>query len=446
MLRSEQRSAPRGLADLLLPYALVEDGILLQQDGSLIAGWSFQGPDMMAASPSEMSALSARLNQCLRLGSGWMVHCDAIRSQAPGYPQQGNFKDPVTHLIDDERRQQFLQEGAHYESEYFLVLTYLPPIEAEERAKGWLFDGGAARPTSHTASQVLDRFRGRIDSFENVFGSLFKTRRLKADCIVDEFGDKRPFDNLLAYLNRCIGGIDQPFALPEFPCYLNEILASGDFIAGIEPQIGPNHIRVIAVDGFPRLSSPGLLRELDALSIRYRWSTRAVLIDSEESRTLLDKHRKKWKSKIRGWKDQMLRSETGAVNANAREMMDDAEQAMSIAASGDVQFCLYSSNIICLDEDLGRLQESIRAVMKVIQNLGFACRIETVNAVEAWRGSIPGDGYPTYAGFCSILSILPICCRSLPYGPDSARTPRHSCRRIARRFCMPQLAEQPRSG
>lgn len=149
------------LADLLLPYALVDDGILLQQDGSLVVGWSFQGPDMMAASPSEMSALSARLNQCLRLGSGWMVHCDAIRSQAPGYPQQGAFEDPITHLIDDERRQQFLQEGAHYESEYFLVLTYLPPIEAEERAKGWLFDGGATGSRIKPGSQGLDRFRGK---------------------------------------------------------------------------------------------------------------------------------------------------------------------------------------------------------------------------------------------------------------------------------------------
>ena len=31
--------------------------------------------------------------------------------------------------------------------------------------------------------------------------------------------------------------------------------------------------------------------------------------------------------------------------------------------------------------------------MKKIQNLGFACRLETINAVEAWRGSLPGDGY-----------------------------------------------------
>ncbi len=35
MQRNEHRNNPRGLADLLLPYALIEDGVLLQQDGSL---------------------------------------------------------------------------------------------------------------------------------------------------------------------------------------------------------------------------------------------------------------------------------------------------------------------------------------------------------------------------------------------------------------------------
>lgn len=393
MRRNEHRSGPRGLADLLLPYALIEDGVLLQQDGSLVAGWSFQGPDMMAASASEMSALSARLNQVLRLGGGWMLHCDAIRSQAPGYPDEGDYPDPVTRLIDDERRQQFLHEGAHYESEYFLVLTYLPPVAAEEQSKGWLFEGGAFGNSFQASKQALETFKNRIDHFENVFGSLFRIKRLGATASYDRYGDLRSYDTLLRYINRCIRGGDHPFALPEFPCYLNEILASDDFVGGIEPQIGLKHIRVVAVDGFPRLSSPGILRELDALPLEYRWSTRAILMDAEESRSLLDKHRKKWKSKIRGWKDQMFRSQTGAVNGNAKEMMDDAEHAMSIAAAGDVQFCQFSANVICLDEDLDRLRENSRAVMKTIQNLGFSCRIETVNAVEAWRGSLPGDGY-----------------------------------------------------
>ena len=66
---------------------------------------------------------------------------------------------------------------------------------------------------------------------------------------------------------------------------------------------------------------------------------------------------------------------------------------MGVASSGDVQFAYYSSNIICLDEDLTRLHQTARTVTKTLQHLGFSSRVETVNAVEAWRGSLPGDGY-----------------------------------------------------
>src|SRR3954470_13324333 len=100
MLRHEFRTKPHGLADLLLPFALVEDGILLQTDGSLIAGWKFAGPDMGSASAAELEALSARFNEALRLGSSWMVQCDLIRSPAPAYPELGAFPEPVTRLID----------------------------------------------------------------------------------------------------------------------------------------------------------------------------------------------------------------------------------------------------------------------------------------------------------------------------------------------------------
>ncbi len=393
MQANEHRRKPRGLADLLLPFALIDDGILLQQDGSLLTGWSYRGPDMMSAAAAEMDALSARLNSVLRLGSGWMIQCDAIRSRAPGYPEHGAFPDPVTQVIDDERRQQFMQEGAHFESEYFLTLTYLPPAEAEERIKGWMFEGAATYRSDRTAQQVLEHFRARVDVFENVFAQLFQTERLRRIVLEYEDGSSHLHDPLLRYLRRCISGLDHPFALPEIPCYLNELLACEDFYGGIEPRIGRKHIRVIAIDGFPKLSSPGILRELDSLPLEYRWNTRAILIDPEEARGLLDMHRKKWRSRIRGWKDQILKTHSGAVNIHAQQMAADAEEAMGVAAAGDVQFAQYSATVICLDEDLDRLYESTRAVMKTIQNLGFSCRIETVNAVEAWRGSLPGDGY-----------------------------------------------------
>ena len=66
---------------------------------------------------------------------------------------------------------------------------------------------------------------------------------------------------------------------------------------------------------------------------------------------------------------------------------------MGVAAAGDVQFCQYTREHHLPRRRRERLHESTRLVMKTVQNLGFSCRIEDVNAVEAWRGSLPGDGY-----------------------------------------------------
>ena len=326
MRLTEHRSRALGLADLLLYDSLIDDGVMLLQDGALMAAWSFRGPDMASATNTEMAALSARLNSTLKFGTGWMIQCDAIRSRAPEYPDHGAFPDPVTMLIDDERRQQFSAEGAHFESEYFLSLSYLPPAQNEERVKGWVFDG--ASQSKPAAERALDYFRARVNAFEDLFGSLFQIHRLKARLIGDDLIEH---DDLLRYIHRCITTEDHPITRPLIPTYLHDFLATEDFLGGMSPRVGPKVLRVLAVDGFPRLSFPGILGALDNLPIEYRWHTRAILLDPEEARGLLDKTRRKWRSKIRGWKDQLLRVETGPVNLFAQEMAADAEEARHVA-------------------------------------------------------------------------------------------------------------------
>src|SRR5262245_2036045 len=132
----------------------------------------------------------------------------------------------------------------------------------------------------------------------------------------------------------------------------------------MSPRIGQQSLRVIAIDGFPRVSFPGILGALDALPIEYRWHTRAILLDPEEARGLLDKTRRKWRAKIRGWKDQLLRTETGPVNLFAQEMAVDAEEAMGVASSGDVQFCVYNTAILCFQEREEAVEEAAALVVK----------------------------------------------------------------------------------
>ena len=56
------------------------------------------------------------------------------------YPDS-RFPDPASGLVDAERRAQFEEEGAHFESRYFLTLVWLPPADDAARAEAWLYEG-----------------------------------------------------------------------------------------------------------------------------------------------------------------------------------------------------------------------------------------------------------------------------------------------------------------
>ena len=84
----EHRAAPAGLADLLNWAFLVDDGVVLQKDGALLAAFRYRGPDLASATPAELDALHAQLNDALLpFTDGWMFHVDAMRVPAFPYPE-----------------------------------------------------------------------------------------------------------------------------------------------------------------------------------------------------------------------------------------------------------------------------------------------------------------------------------------------------------------------
>lgn len=168
---AEYRGKPQRLADFLPWAALVEDGIVLNKDGSFQRSARFRGPDLDSATASELVAVTARLNGALRrLGSGWAVFVEAQRNAAQSYPTSV-FPDPVSELVDAERRAQFEEEGAHFESSYVLTLAWLPPPDGASKAEGWLYEGGSRsgadarehlRSFKDRSARVLDLIEGFV--------------------------------------------------------------------------------------------------------------------------------------------------------------------------------------------------------------------------------------------------------------------------------------------
>ena len=379
------------LAQLLLWYGLVEDGILLQKDGSLLAAWSYRGPDLASATYAEMDALADRLGRQFRLGTGWMIQVDGIRYESNDYLPNGEFADPITRLIDAERRAQFMREGAHYETDYHICLTWMPPLKIEERVRGWMFTG--EKDKTGAASEALDQFKGKIAQFEEFFSLQVPAKRLKSVESITNGGFRRVDDELLSYLRRCLTGEHFKVARPKIPVFLNDRLAADDFLGGIEPMLGDKHIAVITVDAYPSYSWPGALAILDTLPLEYRWSTRAILLDPPEALKLINKQRKKWRFQQRGLKDQLMQTESGATNLDAVDMVADAQAAMAEASRMDVYHAFYNTQIVLMEKSEAVLEQSISEVRKAMQNAGFGARVETVNAVESMLGSLPGNGY-----------------------------------------------------
>ena len=392
----KHRSKDAGLADLLNYAAVVDDGVIVGKNGSFMAAWLYQGDDNASSTEEQREMVSFRINQALAgLGSGWMVHVDAVRRPAPNYSERGvsAFTDPVSAAIDEERRRLFEGLGTMYEGHFVFSVTWFPPVLAQRKFVELMFDDDAVAP-DHTARTVglIEQFKREIRSLESRLSSAVKLTRLQGHKIATEEGREVTHDDFLSWLQFCVTGNYHPVQLPSNPMYLDAVIGGQELWGGVVPKIGRKFIQVVSLEGFPLESTPGLLSALAELPSEYRWSSRFIFMDQHESLKHLDKFRKKWKQKIRGFFDQVFNTNTGSVNQDAATMVADAEAAIAEVNSGLVAAGYFTSVVVLMDEDRERLAAAALSVEKAINRLAFAARIETINTMDAYLGSLPGHG------------------------------------------------------
>jgi type IV secretion system protein VirB4 len=392
----KHRSRKQGVADLLNYAAVVDDGVIVCKNGALMASWVYQGDDIASSTNEQRELVSMRLNQALaRLGNGWMIHVDAVRRHATGYaaPGASRFPDVVTATIDEERRRLFQSLGNMYEGYFVLTLTYFPPALVQRRFAEMMFndDMEAEGHTERTLS-AIEHFKRECTTFESRLSSTLKMTRLAGHRTVTEAGEQVTYDDFLRWLHFCVTGLDHPIQLSSNPIYLDAVIGGQELWSGVVPKIGRRYIQVVSIEGFPLESYPGMLSILAELSCEYRWSNRFIFMDTHEAVRDLERYRKKWRQKVRGFFDQFFNTNTGAINQDALMMVRDAEAAIAEVNSGLVAQGYYTSVVVMMHDDRGQLESTVRQVEKAINARGFAARIETINTMDAFLGSLPGHG------------------------------------------------------
>jgi len=380
---AEYRQRPALLSDWLPWAGLVASCVVLNKDGSFQRTARYQRPDLDSATQGELVATTARLNNALRrLGSGWALFVEAERRTAADYPHS-NFPEPLSWLVDEERRAAFEESGNHFESGYHLTLVYLPPEESRARAAKMLYE--------NTPTNGVD-WRERLDAFiaetDRVFDLL--------DGVIPEIAWLDD-SQTLTYLHATVSTRHYSLVVPEVPFHIDALLTDTPLLGGLAPMLGDVHLRVVSVRGFPTSTWPGILDDLNRLGFAYRWSTRFFVHGQVRSRKKRARLRRQWFAKrkhvVALLRETLFQQESPLVDTDANNKAADADAALQELGSDQVAFGYVTTTVTVLDTEASTADEKLRMVERVIQGRGFVTIPETLNAVDAWLSSIPGNAY-----------------------------------------------------
>ena len=382
----EYRPRAARLFDHLPWAALIGAGLMLNKDGGFQKTLAFRGPDLASSTDTGLVAARAQLNNALRrLGSRWCLHIEALRASSQDYPAS-NFPDPVSALVDDERRGAFEMQERHFETRYFMTFTYLPPEEAISTAESLLLENApAGRGAEGMYRAALSGFLATVRQIADILSAIMPEVRELSD------------DETLTYLHGCISTKRHWVKTPDTPAYLDAFLCDDDFQGGLMPRLGGQYLRTISVRAYPTASSPGLLDRLNELGVGYRWTCRFMPLDKEDARKVVTTVRKRWFAKRKGVmaliKEAVTKEPSVLEDPDAAAKTADADAALAILGGDYASMGYFTPTVTLMDADPDRLADRAREVESAINRVGFVCKVEDVNAVEAWLGSLPGQAY-----------------------------------------------------
>jgi type IV secretion/conjugal transfer VirB4 family ATPase len=433
----EFRAEAHRLADWLPWACLVAPGVVLNKDGSFQRTIRYRGPDLDSATEVELMSATSRVNNVLkRFGSGWALFFDATRIPAAEYPRS-EFPDPVSWLVDEERRVAFdgstdaswenpsRRSGEHFESILHLTLVYLPPVELVSQLEGvflerpstnqiaprrWLSrlsesiwrtrqNGRSADEREINPSESEQSQAGRKSNYREHLERFIQETDRATDLLSSVLPEILPLNDqeTLTYLHSCISTKRHPVGVPEIPAYLDCFLSDEPLTAGLSPAIGSSHLRALTVLGFPHVTFPGLLDDLNRLGVAYRWATRFLPLDRTQANATLSKYRRQWFAKRKSLgaivKEVMFNEQAALLDTAASNRAADVDAALSELGDDLVAFGYITTTVTVSDEDSRAADDKIRAVERAINSRGFTTIRETVNAVEAWLGGLPGQAY-----------------------------------------------------
>lgn len=379
----KEYSEEKGKLSSYVPWiCLIDKGVVLNKNGTLQKTLKYRGYDLDSSTVYELKNINAKLNDVIkRLGQGWSLNVEARRKRCTDYIEAEN-EILAIDIIEKERKLNFL-ENEHFESEYYLTIVQLIPTDNSKKV-GEIFLEYAKK--SEILDKTLENFNKEFKKILNLFKEIFLE--------VTELDDEETY----TYLHSCVSTKTDKVVVPEIPYAMANYLCDSDLVGGLKPKLRGKEIRCISIQGFPNYTVPGFFDVLNRLNIPYRWITRFLILSKLEALSKMERKYKNIFSQRLSLFQRVYAELTGEKEENSRKLNEDAlnkanEVRTQIALTmGDyVSQGFYTCTLIVDGDSIDEVEERVDVISKTINNMGFITIEESINSVEAFLGSIPGN-------------------------------------------------------
>ena len=302
------------------------------------------------------------------------IHRRERREYPP--PDVNHFPSAALDVVEAERRDLFMRAGEHYDTQNVVLLTYTPPRESVQMWERLMVQGGRG---ALDYDRLLRGFRRTFAEVQDTLTSSFVAQSLDSQ-------------SLLTECHRCLTGLDDPVAVTS--AYLSHTLASVDFADGYVPYVGVEHLFVVSITSLGTFTEAAAGDFFNSLRENARWHMRFVGLPRDQAERRIQKIQTKWFSQRGGLRglispEQDVRLE----DQDAVAMQSETADALADIASGRAQFGFFANSLVVRDANMQRGMSRVQGLLQVLRDQGLTCALETINASDAFVGSLPGHGY-----------------------------------------------------
>lgn len=411
-LRALVRSYDRGqrsCAELLPWFATVGEDLVLNLDGSLLAGFEYQGPQQESVGEAVHEAVVDTMDTALRAFDDRNVLWTLLDKRRTHYCDPSRIANPVARYVEDRWLAQ-VDDGRLAQLRQLIFVSF----QAFRGRGGW-FEEVAARARQDELplgrailivigerlrrrrhierlegrlAQAVDPFERQLEDFSATLGGKLSLQRLRGAALLAELANRA---NLASPRTRV--------QLPRLH-FLNTSLPTDSIVreAGgllrFEGSAATRWVSMHAVKGYPSLADNSVIEALMQVPAEFSLVQMYRPMEQERAKAFIAEQHQHYATSVKSPLVQAMEKLTGEeslkINLGMQALADDAQEAQIAATRDQTGFGHHAMALQLITASRAEQDEQIQPLAAVLQGAGFGLVRENVNLGSAFSITLPG--------------------------------------------------------